>query len=88
MWGMSFLGNAIYSGQALEGTCVICTPPGTCETTDKTHFCGPRGPEVRRNNVTITVVKRNGDREPYDANKINLARGARRFDHLGNPNCQ
>ena len=23
--------------------------------------------------MTITVVKRNGDREPYDANKINLA---------------
>ena len=23
--------------------------------------------------MTITVVKRNGTREPYDANKINLA---------------
>ncbi len=23
--------------------------------------------------MNITVVKRNGDREPYDANKINLA---------------
>ena len=29
--------------------------------------------EVRKSEVTITVVKRNGEREPYDANKINLA---------------
>jgi ribonucleoside-diphosphate reductase alpha chain len=27
----------------------------------------------RGNNVSITVVKRNGERQPYDANKINLA---------------
>jgi ribonucleoside-diphosphate reductase alpha chain len=38
---------------------------------------GSKGPEVPSHLeelfVTITVVKRNGQREPYDANKINLA---------------
>jgi ribonucleoside-diphosphate reductase alpha chain len=31
------------------------------------------GPKKEEKTVNITVVKRNGDREPYDANKINLA---------------
>lgn len=40
-------------------------------------FNGQRGAQSlrgeERDHVTITVVKRNGEREPYDANKINLA---------------
>jgi ribonucleoside-diphosphate reductase alpha chain len=43
------------------------------KTTENTDFCGPWGPLAEEKHVTITVVKRNGSREPYDANKINLA---------------
>jgi ribonucleoside-diphosphate reductase alpha chain len=53
--------------------CHLNTTGNVRNNTPNTIFVAPDGPELRRNNVTITVVKRNGDREPYDANKINLA---------------
>jgi len=37
------------------------------------HYFGPTRGARGEANVTITVVKRNGQRESYDANKINLA---------------
>src|SRR6187402_3456439 len=38
-----------------------------------TYFGAPSGGQKEMGRVAITVVKRNGEREPYDANKINLA---------------
>jgi len=73
MWGMQIHKDAIYSGLAVPVESADRAPKVMVKTTENTDFCGPWGPLAEEKHVTITVVKRNGSREPYDANKINLA---------------
>src|SRR4051812_43691672 len=66
MLGACSVGGPIYSGQTLE--------PGRGLQAASNRLFKHRASRTEGvDRVAITVVKRNGEREPYDANKINLA---------------
>src|SRR6195952_2340106 len=69
MWGDRNVGPPLYSGRARKAG----RSPGGADGPVSWGFSPCQRHIYEGETVGITVVKRNGEREPYDANKINLA---------------